>query len=30
VIDAMRKDEIAHAGSARAAGAVELPGIIRE
>jgi ubiquinone biosynthesis monooxygenase Coq7 len=30
VVDAMRKDEIAHAGSARAAGAVELPGLIRE
>ncbi len=29
VVDAMRTDEIAHAGSARAAGAVELPGLIR-
>ena len=29
VVDAMRSDEIAHAGSARAAGAVELPGLIR-
>jgi ubiquinone biosynthesis monooxygenase Coq7 len=28
VVDAMRIDEIAHAGSARAAGAVELPGLI--
>ena len=30
VVDAMRSDEIAHAGSARAAGAVELPGLVRE
>jgi ubiquinone biosynthesis monooxygenase Coq7 len=29
VVDAMRKDEIAHAATARAAGAVELPGIVR-
>ena len=29
VVDAMRSDEIAHAGSARAAGAVELPGFVR-
>jgi ubiquinone biosynthesis monooxygenase Coq7 len=29
VVDAMRSDEIAHAGSARAAGAMELPGLIR-
>src|SRR5271170_3063615 len=29
VVAAMRKDEIAHAGAARAAGAVELPGIVR-
>jgi ubiquinone biosynthesis monooxygenase Coq7 len=28
-VDAMRKDEIAHAATARAAGAVELPGIVR-
>jgi 3-demethoxyubiquinol 3-hydroxylase len=28
VLEAMRKDEIAHAGSARAAGAEELPGLI--
>jgi ubiquinone biosynthesis monooxygenase Coq7 len=28
VVDAMRSDEIAHAGSARAAGAVELPGFV--
>jgi 3-demethoxyubiquinol 3-hydroxylase len=30
VVAAMRTDEIAHAGSARAAGAVELPGLIGE
>jgi ubiquinone biosynthesis monooxygenase Coq7 len=30
VVDAMRADEIAHADSARAAGGVELPGLIRE
>ena len=29
IVAAMRKDEIAHAGAARAAGAVELPGIVR-
>ncbi|HTY93983.1 MAG TPA: 2-polyprenyl-3-methyl-6-methoxy-1,4-benzoquinone monooxygenase [Steroidobacteraceae bacterium] len=29
VVDAMRKDEIAHAAAARAAGAVELPDIVR-
>jgi ubiquinone biosynthesis monooxygenase Coq7 len=29
VVDAMRSDEIAHAGSARAAGAVELPDFVR-
>ena len=29
VVEAMRKDEIAHARTARAAGAVELPGIVR-
>lgn len=29
VVDAMRKDEIAHANTARAAGAIELPGIVR-
>jgi ubiquinone biosynthesis monooxygenase Coq7 len=29
VVDAMRSDEIRHATSARAAGAVELPGIVR-
>jgi ubiquinone biosynthesis monooxygenase Coq7 len=29
VVDAMRDDEIKHAGAARAAGAVELPGIVR-
>ncbi|HEV2703465.1 MAG TPA: 2-polyprenyl-3-methyl-6-methoxy-1,4-benzoquinone monooxygenase [Steroidobacteraceae bacterium] len=29
VVDAMRDDEIAHAGAARAAGAVELPGVVR-
>jgi ubiquinone biosynthesis monooxygenase Coq7 len=29
VVDAMRADEIRHAGAARAAGAVELPGIVR-
>jgi ubiquinone biosynthesis monooxygenase Coq7 len=29
VVDAMRDDEIAHASTARAAGAVELPGIVR-
>lgn len=29
VVDAMRKDEIAHADTARAAGAVELPSIVR-
>jgi ubiquinone biosynthesis monooxygenase Coq7 len=29
VVDAMRDDEIAHARSARAGGAVELPGIVR-
>ena len=28
VVDAMRSDEIAHAGAARAAGAVELPGFV--
>ena len=30
VVAAMRSDEIAHAGTARAAGAIELPGLIRE
>jgi 3-demethoxyubiquinol 3-hydroxylase len=30
VLEAMRKDEIAHAGSARAAGAEQLPGLIGE
>ena len=30
VVAAMRRDEITHAGAARAAGAVELPGIVRE
>ena len=29
VVAAMRSDEIAHAGTARAAGAVELPGLVR-
>jgi 3-demethoxyubiquinol 3-hydroxylase len=29
VVDAMRNDEIAHAATARAAGAIELPGIVR-
>lgn len=29
VVDAMRHDEIAHASAARAAGAVQLPGIVR-
>ncbi len=29
IVAAMRKDEIAHAGAARAAGAVALPGIVR-
>jgi ubiquinone biosynthesis monooxygenase Coq7 len=29
VVDAMRNDEIAHAATARAAGAIELPGVIR-
>jgi len=29
VVAAMRSDEIKHAGSARAAGAVELPGVVR-
>jgi ubiquinone biosynthesis monooxygenase Coq7 len=29
VVAAMRRDEINHAGTARAAGAVELPGIVR-
>jgi ubiquinone biosynthesis monooxygenase Coq7 len=29
VVDAMRADEIAHASTARAAGAVELPGVVR-
>ncbi len=29
VVDAMRDDEIAHAGAARAAGGVELPGLVR-
>ncbi|HTV79730.1 MAG TPA: 2-polyprenyl-3-methyl-6-methoxy-1,4-benzoquinone monooxygenase [Steroidobacteraceae bacterium] len=29
VVDAMRRDEIAHAGTARAAGAIELPGLVR-
>ena len=29
VVDAMRNDEIAHAATARAAGAVELPGFVR-
>jgi ubiquinone biosynthesis monooxygenase Coq7 len=30
VVAAMRRDEIAHAGAARRAGAVELPGIVRD
>jgi 3-demethoxyubiquinol 3-hydroxylase len=30
VVAAMRRDEIKHAGAARAAGAMELPGIVRE
>jgi 3-demethoxyubiquinol 3-hydroxylase len=30
VVAAMRRDEIAHASAARAAGAIELPGLIRE
>jgi len=30
VVDAMRSDEIAHAAVARAAGATELPGLVRE
>ena len=30
VVAAMRSDEMTHAGTARAAGAVELPGIVRE
>jgi ubiquinone biosynthesis monooxygenase Coq7 len=29
VVDAMRSDEIAHAGTARAAGAIDLPGFVR-
>jgi ubiquinone biosynthesis monooxygenase Coq7 len=29
VVDAMRRDEIAHADTARAAGAIELPGFVR-
>ena len=29
VVDAMRRDEIAHAGTSRAAGAIELPGLVR-
>jgi 3-demethoxyubiquinol 3-hydroxylase len=30
IVAAMRRDEIAHASAARAAGAVELPGLVRE